>query len=90
MNLCRYAVCAKSCIGHHQMKYTTPASRTALRMIVLTHGIIGASRATALIWIMLSRLAAGWCRLTNEIELLTFAWADEECSNGARPHRQGC
>ena len=27
-NLCRYAVCAKSCIGHHhQMEYAMPAIR---------------------------------------------------------------
>ena len=96
-NLCRAAdtisrsrdaamyLCQFKASGHHQMEYTTPASITALRMIVVTPAtsrmqswrgsnamlvLLVPAQRQALIWIMQGSPLGD---LTDEIELLTFA-----------------
>ena len=72
-------------VGRHKMEYATPASRTALRMIVVTPAtsrmencrgsnamlvLLVPAQRQALIWIMQGSPLGD---LTDEIELLTFA-----------------
>jgi len=82
MQLCIFA---NSKVWHHQAEYTTPASITALRMIVVTPAtsrmqswrgsnamlvLLVPAQRQALIWIMQGSPLGD---LTDEIELLTFA-----------------